>query len=357
MDIRLFSLCKQEEPEIEAGKKQILKCIKSFFPHCEGFMPFTSQKRMLLSVGQSLRSADIVIIAVQNNMYNATKRLLAEALGFKLMKKNAVFNALNPLYEAGKIKQATLGANAFFPQGATLLPTQSMINCGFALAAGSQCIIYLPVEEPLASEVVFGSLYDFFASVCEDDEAAKRGLQTRHRELVKRTADKLDSESVKIAFSYSQASSMIESLSAGIASKHCFTFRPQDAYAEITDNGISEEARALRDSEFAPFGVAFSEICFNQDAERILKVAIADETGTDILTFFAVENESDEDFIASCVDKTMLILYNYENLGSNNKSSDISTKEDKVLRKNLLYIAAGAVGASSVIGLLLAVFL
>ncbi len=357
MDIRLFSLCKQEDPKIESGKKNILKCVKSFFPQCENFMPFTSQKRMLLAVGQSLRSADIVIIAVQNNMYNATKRLLSDALGFKLMKKNTVFNVLNPLYESGKIKQATLGANIFFPQGATLLPTESMINCGFVLAAGSQCIIYLPVEEPYSNEVIFGSLYDFFASVCDDEAVTKRGIQTRHREIIKRTADKLDIDGIKIAFNHSQASAMIEKISADISSKHCFTFRPQNAYAEITDSGIAEEARSLRESEFAPYGVSFSEISFNQKAERILKVAIADESGTDICTFFAEENEPDEEFIADCVDKTMLMLYNYENFGDKKASPDVSTKKDQILRKHMFYIAAGAVGASTVIGTLLAIFL
>lgn len=357
MDIRLFSLCKQEDPQIDSGKKQIYKCIKSFFPQCENFIPFTSQKRMLLSVGQSLRSADIVIIAVQNNMYNATKRLLAEALGFKLMKKNAVFNVLSPLYEAEKIKQTTLTANAFFPQGATLLPTQSMVNCGFVLAAGSQCIIYLPVEEPYSSDVVFGSLYDFFASVCDDDEVIKRGLQARHREIIKRTADKLDTDSVKVAFNYSQASSIIEKISANISSKHCFTFRPQNAYAEITDNGIAEEARALRESEFAPYGVAFSEVSLNSNSEKILKAAIADESGTDICTFFAEENETDEAFTADCVDKMMLMLYDHEKLGDKQNSPDISTKKDKLLRKHLYYISAGAVGASTVIGLILALLL
>lgn len=357
MDIRLFSLCKQEEPHTESGKKQILKCIKSFYPKCGDFMPFTSQKRMLLAVGQSLSAADIVIIAVQNNMYNATKRLLAEALGFRLMKKNAVFNVLNPLYEAGKIKQATLAANAFFPQGASLLPTESLINCGFILAAGSQCIIFLPVEEPFVNEVVYGSLYDFLASVCDDAAAAKRGIQTRHKEIIRRTADRLDTESVKIAFSHSPASKMIEKLSADIASKHCFTFKPQNAYSEITDEGIAEEARSLRDSEYANFGVAFSEISFNENSERILKAAVADECGTNIYTFFAVENEPDEDFTASCIDKIMLMLYDFDGFGASKISPDIATKEDKSLRKHLLYIAAGAVSASAVIGLILAALL
>ncbi len=356
MDIKLFSLCKQEDPKIEEGKKHILTCVKSFFPHSEGFMTFTSQKRMLLAAAQSLRGADIVIVAVQNNMYNATKRLLAQALDFKMMKNNTVFNVLNPLYEHGKIKQATLAGNAFFPQGALLMPTEDMLNCGFVLSAGSQCIIYLPVEAPYADDVVFGSLYDFFASIC-DESVAGKALSIRHKAITKRTADKLDVESIKVAFSQSKAASMIENICNDIPSKHCFSFNSHSEYTEPAEHTLVDEARELINLQYASFGVAFSEVMISDEGEKILKVAIADEEGTNTYTYFGLEDESDDDFIANCIDKTMLTLYNYEKLTGNGNSHDIATMEDKKLRKFLLCLSAGAVGASAVIGLILAMLI
>ena len=53
----------------------------------------------------------------------------------------------------------------------------------------------------------------------------------------------------------------------------------------------------------------------------------------------------------------MMILYNYEKLSAIDTSSDITTKADKTLRKNLLYITAGAIGASTLIGLILSAFI
>lgn len=356
MDIKLFSLCKQEDPRIEEGKKHILSCVKSFFPHSEGFMTFTSQKRMLLAAAQSLRGADIVIVAVQNNMYNATKRLLAQALDFKMMKNNTVFDVLNPLYEEGKIKQATLAGNAFFPQGALLLPTEDMLNCGFVLSAGSQCIIYLPVEAPYASEVVFGSLYDFFSSIC-DDSFAPKALYSRHKEIAKRTADKFDSQNIKVAFSPSRATALIEALCNGLPSAHCFSFHSNIEYNESADNTLIDEARKAKDIQYASFGIAFSEITLNNNGERILKVAIADNEGTNTYTHFAAEDESDDDFTVNCVDKTMLMLYNFEKLACGKSSPEVATKEDKNLRKFLLCLSAGAVGASAVIGFILAMII
>lgn len=357
MDIKLFSLCKQEVPQTETGKKHILKCVRNFFPECEEFTPFTSQKRMLLAAAQSLRAADIVIIAVQNNMYNATKKLLAQALGLKILKSTAVFNSLKPLCESGKISQQTLNSNSAFPQGSVIMPTEDMFNCGFALSSGSQHIIYLPVEAPRADEVVFGSLYDFFASICESD-VAKTGLNARHRAIIKRTADKLDEDSVKITFAASDVTDTIESITSGISSAHCFSFKAERPYYDDVLENLVTIARDLKSEQFSTFTAVFSDISINSETgEKSLKVAIADESGTNKFTFFALENESDEDFILNCIDKTMMILYNYEKLSAIDTSSDITTKADKTLRKNLLYITAGAIGASTLIGLILSAFI
>ena len=357
MDIKLFSLCKQEVPQTEAGKKHILKCVKTFFPECEDFTPFTSQKRMLLAAAQSLRAADIVIIAVQNNMYNATKKLLAQALGLKIMKSTAVFNSLKPLLESGKISQQTLNSNSAFPQGSVIMPTDDMFNCGFALSSGSQHIIYLPAEAPRADEVVFGSLYDFFASLCENDVAAA-GLNKRHKAIIKRTVDKLDEDSIKITFAASGVTDIIENIVAGIASGHCFSFNAEKPYYDDLTNNLVTIARDIKNEQFSTFTVAFSDIiCCNESKERSLKAAIADESGTNTFTFFALENESDEDFVLNCIDKTMLLLYNYEKLSDFDSSAEVTTKADKTLRKNLLYLTAGAIGASTLIGLILSAFI
>lgn len=352
MDIKLFSLCKEENEQIITGQKHILKCVRNFFTETENFTVFTSQKRMLLAASQSLRAADIVIIAVQNNMYNATKRLLAQALDFKMMKNNTVFNALNPLLEKGKITQTALTANIAFPQGAKILPTDDMFNCGFVLSAGAQHIVFLPVESPRADEVVYGSLFDFLASICEKD-IAEKGLTARHRAVIKRTADKLDTDSVKVSFAPSRAASFIEGISAGIASKHCFSFNPENEYNESTPDNLVDKARQIKDNQFASFGVVFSDIIFTNEDKRQIKIAIADETGTNTYTFFALADETDSDFIANCVDKTMLILYNHEKFTDSSASADTLTKSDKALHKLLYCVAGGVAGVSALIGIVI----
>ena len=105
MDIKLFSLCNQDSQEAEKGKEFILKCVKDFFPECNGFAEFTSQKRMLVAISQSLLAADIVLVAVQSAMYNATKRMLCAALDTKTAENGEVSAVLSSRPDAKKMKQ------------------------------------------------------------------------------------------------------------------------------------------------------------------------------------------------------------------------------------------------------------
>ncbi len=352
MDVKLFSLCKQEVAESEAGKQCILKCVKSFFPDCQDFTAFTSQKRMLLAVSQSLRAADIVVVAVQNNMYNATKRLLSAALDLKNKRDADVTAQLKTLLEQGKIKDNTYEANIRFPAGAVILPTDSGLNCGFALSAGAQHIIYLPIEAPRADEVVFGSLYDYFAELCSEEKAQK-ALDIRHSEIIKRTACKLDAEYVKVAFAGNEAVKMLEYYSPKNA-KVSFAF--DDRYTDASEMNLADECIKLREDNHSQLGVIVSSIS-EEDGKRFIKAVIAFENNITAITLYAEEDETDEMLIANCIDKVMLMLFDYKSLSDYVNEADITTKGDRLLRKELVTVTTGAIGITAVISLIIALIM
>ncbi len=352
MDVKLFSLCKQEIPEVESGKKAILECVKSFFPECEGFAAFASQKRMLLAVSQSLRAADVVIVAVQSNMYNATKKLLTAALDMKTARNAEVAGELRPLLEKGKIKQNIFDANIRFPHGAKIMPTESYLHCGFSLTAGGQHIIYLPIESPRADEVVLGALYDFLAEICEEDCSA--ALESRHRLLIAKVADKLKESSLKIAFSGEKITKHIAEYSC---EKSCFVCDESDkSYSYLTNDEIISVARSLREDSYADLGVVFSDIIEDNNTERCVMVAIADETGTSTMKIYEEKDESYDSFVSACTDKVMMTLLSFEKLSATDEE-ELATKKDKKLRGNLFKITSGVVGASAIISLIIALIM
>ncbi len=358
MDIKLFSLCKQEVAASETGKKCIMGCMLSFFPECEAFTPFTSQKRMLLAISQSLRAADIVLVAVQNNMYNATKRLLCAALGMSMEINGEIADRLSEKLASGKINQATYDANVMFPSDSQIFISDDGLNSGFAMTSGGQHIIYLPIEAPKCEETVYGSLYDYLAGI---DEAGNidAAMEKRHNEIIERTAERLNEKSVKAAIHSETMQKFIISradkhkLNAGMVFDDEF---PQRENQQLNDF-YNYTARDLRDRHHAQFGIVFSKPYIDESTgETFAVVSLADESGTNIYKYYAEEGETAEELFALAVDKTMLMLYDYGELNASYEE-EAPNESDKKLRKSIGIFTSAAIGATAIIGLITAFIL
>lgn len=354
MDVKLFSLCKQEVPASEKGKTCILNCVSEYFSECGDFTAFSSQKRMLLAISQSLRAADVVIVAVQNNMYNATKRLLCSALGIKLRQNSEIADKLDQKLSSGKINQATYDANVMFPTDACVMVSDDGLNSGFALTAGGQHIIYLPIEAPRCEEVVYGSLYDYLAEI-DESGLAESAMKNRHAEIVERAIEKLNENSIKVAVHSEMMNDFIASaadnhkLNAGIVF--------DDEFPKRENQGINDfyvyTARDLRDRHHAQYGVVFSKPFEDENGKMVVIVSIADESGTNLFRFFQEDGETTEELFATAVDKTLLMLYDYSEY-TNSENDEPLSESDKRLRRSVTVLTAVAVGATAIIGLITA---
>lgn len=352
MDIKLFSLCKQEVPESEKGKRCIYTCVKSLFPESEGFNAYSSQKRMLLAISQSLRAADIVVVAVQNSLYHATKKLLCGALDIELEDNDAVAEKLIGRLGSGEINQATFDANIMFPTDAEIMPTDSGLNSGFAITSGGQHIVYLPIDAPWTEETVYGSLYDYLAPLSDIDVA--NAFKMRHKGIVERTLDKFSEQAIKAAVYSDLRSDYIISYVDENKLKNTLVFDsqfPERENQELDDYCVYT-ARDLKDRHNANYGIVFSKPCVDEAGESFIAVAVADENGTNVIRIYAEHNESDEDLFAVAVDKIMLMLYNYNeviNIGTDETSL---SEADKRMKKAAVILTAVTVGASAIIGVI-----
>ena len=357
MDIKLFSLCNEESPTVDKGKQYILQCARIFSEDCREFSHFTSQKRMLLSISQSLLSSEIIIIAVQEAMYNATKKLLCAALDIKPEENFLVMEQLTAKLNCGKIKQNVYKNNILFPPDAEIFPTRDYINCGFAISSGSQHIIYLPIDTPKADEVVLGSLYDYLVSVCEP-EMTQTAFDYRKEAIFKRTATKLSEENVDVSISPEN----IEHIIAPVLSKKAsHTIRLEKIFNDFIEPDSKlfaiKSARTVRDGSNSTLGASISEILSDDNGNRFAYIAVADENDTRVLKIYAESDESDERFKSICVDRLMLLLYNYNELGTEDDESIFDRQNDKKLKSIIGIAFAGLTLAASITGFILALIL
>lgn len=359
MDIKLFSLCNQDSQEAENGKKHILSCVKDFFPECKGFSEFTSQKRMLVAISQSLLAADIVLVAVQTTMYNTTKRLLCSALDMPVTVNPEIASALKNRLDSKKIKQTVYNANISCPESALIMPTEDYINCGFSLTSGGQHIIYMPVEDEPALHIVLSSLYDYFSDLSEACTAST-ALKNRHRALIAKTVNVLSKNSVRAAIvGNDSASYLTDFLGKKDASAFCVDVNydmPSDD-EDIKKFAVSA-ARKVRDGNRTDFGVYISEpLTLPQSGVLCAYIAIANEEGTKTYRVEAENGENPKDLLKVCSDKLLMLLCSYERIGNSEEESAAEKQEDNRLKGILGIIASAAVLASSIAGFITALIM
>lgn len=355
MDIKLFSLCNQASAEAEDGQNHILQCVKDFFPECNGFSEFTSQKRMLVAISQSLLAADIVLVAVQSTMYNTTKKLLCAALDMKPVTNGEVASALKNRLDSKKIKENVYNANISYPESATILPTDDYINCGFALTSGGQHIIYMPVEDVKAQEIVLSSLYDYFAELSEPYVAAT-ALKKRHRTLLARTVKKLTDDSIKVTLIGNDAADYLTSF---LTKKDSSAFVIDMNYELPSDGDIKalavNAARNVRENNHTDLGAYISDPYVPDGSDSLcVCIAIANETGTKTCIVSVEDGESAKELSKVCTDKLLTLLYDYERIGNTKEESAAEKQADNNLKGILGIVASAAVLAASIAGFVIA---
>lgn len=359
MDIKLFSLCNQDSQEAEKGEEKILKCVADFFPSCTKFSEFTSQKRMLVAISQSLLAADIVLVAVQSTIYNATKRLLCSALDIKTERNDEVASALANRTKSKKLKPNYIQASVTFPEGAIIMPTADYLNCGFALTSGGQHIIYMPVEDEKAQQVILGSLYDYFAELSEP-LVASGAIKNRHRLLISSAVKKLGEDSVRVAIAGNDAADYLVSFLRKNDSS-VFTvdmdYELPDENDDIKQHSI-KIARNVRERSRTELGAYISNP-FSDEADGTLcaYVAVANNEGTKTYKIPVEGGESSKELLRACVDKLLLVLCDYEAIEDSNEESEEEKAADKKFRDIIGIAASAAVLAASVAGFIIALVL
>ena len=360
MDIKLFSLCNQDSPEAVNGKEQILGCVNDFFPSGVKFNDFTSQKRLLVAISQSLLAADIVLVAVQSTMFNATKRLLCSALDIKTERNEEIASALSAKMKTRKLKPNFFEASVTFPQNAVVMPTSDYLNCGFALTSGGQHIIYMPVEDNKAQQIILGSLYDYFAEISEA-LVASQALKHRHRLLIANAVKKLGSDSIRVSVAGNDASDYLVSFLKKSDSSAFTVDMDYDSPEDETDEKtISIHiARNVRDRNHTDLGVYISNPFLSEEDGNALcsYVAIANEEGTKTYKIIADADEGAKELLRVCVDKLLLVLCDYESIECSVEESEENKAADKKLRDMIGIAASAAVLAASVAGFILALVL
>ncbi len=359
MNIKLFSLVKGDASGFAGSKKLISDCANAFAHETAKFSNFASPKRMFLAVSQALRSADCVVIAVQNQSYNSIKKMLFSALEIKTQQNEEIYVNLLPLNEKGKISNNALINNSVFPVKAEIFPTDNYMSCGFAITSGSQSIIMLPLDSVKTSEVVFGSLYGFLGQLA-GVEKNQDLIKLKRLRLAERLFNTLSKSKMTLAFAALNGINLIEECAKTVdknntAFKFIYDVEPRVSSQPVKEY-IASCAQKTRIEAKGDYAVAVSSAFSGNDDSVFIYCAVADKNETTVTKIFAESEESAKDLINTGIEYALKIAGNcvatkYEEMHSK------AAKAGKDLRRNITAITAFAVGGSAAICAIIALLL
>ncbi len=356
MNIKLFSLSKGDASNFAECKKMISDCANVFTTENEKFSNFASPKRLFLAVAQSLRSADCVIIGVQYQSYNSIKKMLCSALNLKLEQKEEVYISLLPSFEKGKITSTALENNSLFPVKSHIFPTDDYLQCGYCVTSGSQSIVVLPLDRVKTANVVFGSLYKFLGEQAGVDDAFDTTKIARLR-LIERLEILLKKTKSTMAITKLNGVKLIED-GVNYVAKTSNSFKFGNEVESRNQNQTVKEyivsaVQKTRIHEKTDYSLAISSTFEDNSGNIFILFAVGNKNETVVTKLFANDGESARDLTYIGIQKALESAGNCVAIKDENLSSP-SAKKKAQLQKKLLTACGVAVGASAVIGTVLA---
>lgn len=360
MNIKLFSLVKGDASVFAGSKKIISDCAGAFSQETVKFGNFASPKRMFIAVSQALRSADCVVIAVQNQSYNSVKKMLCAALEVETRQEEDVYVNLLPLCEKGKISKTALTNNSLFPVNSSIFPSDNYMSCGFSISSGSQSIIMLPLDSIKTAEIVFGSLYDYFGELAGIEENADlRKLKCLR--LTERLYKAVIKSKSSLSFTKLGGTGLLEECANTIDEEgNIFKFiqeKETRAPSQPVKDYLASCAQKTRIEAKSDYAVAVSSaFSGNDDNSIFIYCAVADKNETNVTKIFANVGETPKELIDIGIEYALKIAGNtviskYEELHSK------AAKASNNLRRNVATITAFAIGGSAAICAILALLL
>lgn len=361
MDIKLISLTKNEPAQFASAKKIISDCANAFNSEAEKFKNFSSPKRALLAISQALRSADVVIAAVQTSGFNSVKKMLFSALELETQQNDEIYAQLLPLCEKGKITKSALINHSTFPVGSEIFATDDFLHCGFCISAGAQSIIFLPLDNIKTAQTVFGSVFDYLADIAGNDDKDEL-LKFRRFCLAQRAVTALKGSGKTLTFAPLGGTRLFKETAAladpdgavikiGEAPENRQSSQPIKQY-------ITEVAQKCREESSSDYALAISSaFASNSDNSVFIIIAVADKDETSLVKLYAKNGEDPKEFSEYAVQKALEAAGNAVYSKVLTASQANSNKADRALRQKISTVAAFAVGGSAAICAILALIL
>lgn len=288
----IYALTENEENYAEVTEK-ILDCLHTG----SADVSFFAEKRDLLyKMSELLKTGDSVLLLAESEQYSDLKDTLMRALALPV----GIDEELSArLQKSGKGKQF-----ANMPRGAKVFMTDDGVNSGFAVRAGKQIIILLPLDNERADSLLNAGARSYLEAFGEDISAVN-GTKPHSSDPVQRASRALQRVGKRAAVAGTPAAAFVKELinsdEAGNAPEN-FVFsenaQPRGEYAP-RDYAVLLAENAMQEAD-ASLGIAVTNV-FAKNREEMdglfICVAVTTEDKAAGRTLYANPGENPANFL------------------------------------------------------------
>lgn len=299
----IYALTENEENYAEVREK-ILNCLHTGNADVS---VFAEKRELLYKMSELLKTGDSVLLLAESEQFLSLKETLMRALALPV----GIDEELSArLQKSGKDKQF-----ANMPRGAKVFMTDDGVNSGFAVRAGKQIIILLPLDNERADGLLNAGARSYLETFGEDITAVN-GAKHHSSDPVQRASRALQRVGKRAAVAGTPAAAFVKELissdEAGIAQEN-FAFsenaQPRGEYAPrdyavlLAENAMEEAGASL--------GIAVTNV-FAKNREEMdglfVCIAVTTEDKAAGRTLYANPGENPVDFLKSAAAELLNLL-------------------------------------------------
>lgn len=301
--LTVYSLVNEHDSFSESQNK-ILRCVGMNESQAE---KFSDKKSLLFKMSELLKTGESILILSEPEQYLSLKDTLMRALALPI----GVDEELSArLHKSGRDKR-----HADMPRGAKVFMTEDGVNSGFAVRAGKQTIVLLPLDKERVDDVLSNGAQSYLSEFVDNATSAKTDRESGEN-AVNLAVRSLQRVGKKVAVSGTPTSVFVKNEvtadgESNAAENFIFSEKAQlRGEYSARDYAVLLAKNAMEESEVS-LGAAITSVFAKSRedmSEVFICVAVTTEDKAAGRTIYSLPGEKPEDFLKEAAKELLCLI-------------------------------------------------
>lgn len=315
MNMKLLALSVGENSGLLA---RISGALSGFTQDDTAFTVFPTLKALLPDFAAAVKSAELIVLAIEKGQYNAVRAKICAALSLEAAADDAIYELLS---ESTGLSHEEKMKNAVVPKGAHVFLSEDGIYSGIAVQKGAQSILFLPLDSDRIDRILKNGVVPYLmrrevrqtppkSQKSATPQTPKAKSDPFSADVMRRTLNLLRENSARVAVSSTPTAQMLKTMGAAHTDfTEFFVFTPH-----VEDKGdynmtdyAALTAKSARELANTQFGACISEIGSGEGGDFIY-ITVADDKTAVVRKLYREPQEEEADFMQDATEELVVLI-------------------------------------------------